>query len=221
MNENENRKMDPWKVIMAAALLVLIIGVAFLQEQPVATQATVPVQPDAIGANSTGNVTNSTVQGVAVQIMGYYPALDLYVTLPTGTPGPMITPFELNVTAPGQAVVKVYTGTGLYSVQQFTGNTVIHDNTSYTGAVNITVQITTAKGVSVYRWLPDFMSPVTYISYEKAKEISITPGLSFEDVGALGATIILAAIAFFKIFYPGAKARVRRSWIKEGPKRHV
>ena len=221
MNENENRRMDTWKVIMATAVLVSVIGAALLQEQPAVTQAIIPVQPDATGANSTGNVTNSTVQGVAVQIMGYYPALDLYVTLPTGTPGPMITPFELNITTPGQAVVKVYTGTALYAVQQFTGNTVIHDNTSYSGTLNITVQITTAKGVSVYRWVPDFMSPVTYISYEKAKETSITPGLSFEDVAALGATIILAAVAFFKIFYPAAKDHVRKKWIKEGPKRHV
>ena len=39
MNENENRKMDHWKLIMATAVLVSIIGFTLLQEQPAVTQA--------------------------------------------------------------------------------------------------------------------------------------------------------------------------------------
>ena len=168
-----------------------------------------------------GNQTNTTIFGDSAYIEGYYPALDLYVTLPTDISGPMITPFLINVTASGQAVAELYTGNALYYRSQFTGHTVIQDNVSYTGNVNLTLDIITSQGMVQYRWLPDFMSPVTYISYEKAKETTILAGLTPEEVGALGVTVILSTVAFFKIFYPGAKDYVRKQWIKEGPKRHV
>ena len=167
------------------------------------------------------NQTNATIFGDSAYIEGYYPALDLYVTLPTDVSGPMITPFLINVTASGQAVAELYTGNALYYRSQFTGHTVIRDNVSYTGNVNLTLDIISSQGVVQYRWLPDFMSPVTYISYEKAKETTILAGLTPEEVGALGVTVILSTVAFFKIFYPGAKDYVRKQWIKEGPKRHV
>lgn len=167
------------------------------------------------------NQTNATVMGNAAFIMGYYPALDLYVTLPTNTAAPMITPFLLNVTSVGQAVASVYVGKSLYASDQFTGNAVIYDNASYSGTLNLTLKISTAAGTTVFTWLPNFMSPVTYISYEKGLTKSTAPGTSYEVDAALGVTIILSAVAFFKIFYPGAKARVRKTWIKEGPKRHV
>lgn len=167
------------------------------------------------------NVNNTTIMGDSAFIMGYYSPLDLYVTLPANKAGPMITPFVLNITTYGQGVESLYIGKALYSTQQFTGNILIYDNASYSGSVNITLKITNSQGASIYRWAPDFMSPVTYISYEQAREKAITQGLSVEEVATIGAVIILAAVAFFKIFYPAAKSHVRRQWIKEGPKRHV
>ncbi len=204
--------------------MLMMIGV-LLGLSVMGTAAMIPSGSHAAVSNTMPyaalNATNATVMGDSAFIMGYYPSLDLYVTLPTNTSGPMITPFEINVTAYGQAVESLYVGKALYSHSQFTGNVLVYDNASYSGNVNLTLSITSAQGTSAYRWSPDFMSPVTYISYEKAKVKAALPGLSYEEVAAIGVAIILAAVAFFKIFYPGAKARVRKMWIKEGPKRHV
>ena len=215
MNERKGIKKIGMLIMVGVLLGSSIMGMAAMV--PPGSHAAVP---NAI-PYAAFNTTNATVMGDSAFITGYYPALDLYVTLPTNTSGPMITPFEINVTAYGQAVASLYVGKALYFHSQFTGNILIYDNASYSGDVNLTLRITSAQGTSTYRWLPDFMSPVTYISYEKAKEKSIVPGLSTEEVAAIGVTIILAAVAFFKIFYPAAKDHVRKRWIKEGPKRHV
>ena len=219
MNEKEDKKIELWKVVAISAILAFAMANAVMM--PSGAGGSDPGSVSGTFLPDAANVTNATIMGDAAQIMGYYPSLDLYVTLPTGTAAPMITPFLVNVTAGGQAVADLYVGNSLYATQQFSGNAIIYDNASYTGNLNLTLHITTAAGTVSYRWLPDFMSPVTYISYEHAKTKATAAGLSYEDVAAIGVAIILSAVAFFKIFYPGAKARVRKMWIKEGPKRHV
>jgi hypothetical protein len=213
------KKKEGMKIGMLL-IIVILMGLPVITMH-VTTITTIQSGGSESAAVMAGNQTNTTIFGDSAYIEGYYPALDLYVTLPTDISGPMITPFLINVTAAGQAVAELYTGNALYYRSQFTGHIVIQNNVSYTGNVNLTLDIISSQGVVQYRWLPDFMSPVTYISYEKAKETTILAGLTPEEVGALGVTVILSTVAFFKIFYPGAKDYVRKQWIKEGPKRHV
>lgn len=179
------------------------------------------VTADASNVTNTTGINSTAVPGDSAFIEGYYPALDLYVTLPTGTAGPMITPFEINVTAAGQGSLTLYVGKALYTSRQFSDNLIIYDNASYSSTVNLTLRISSPSGSEVLTWSPNFMSPVSYISYEKAKEKAITPGTSYEVDAALGVVTILASVVFLKLFFPGAKYRVRIQWIKEGPKRHV
>ena len=216
---NERNKLKKIVILMVAGVLLCTFVMAMDIFTP---SSTTTGSPAAIERTYIANGTqNVTVTGDAAFIIGYSAGIDLYVTLPTNVSGPMITPFEVNVTAYGQAVESFYVGRALYSSSQFTGNIIIHDNVTYSGNVNLTLRITSPQGTVTFKWLPYFMSPVQYIKYENAKQSALIPGLSTEDVAAIGVTIILAAVAFFKLFYPAAKLHVRKQWIKEGPKRHV
>lgn len=215
---NERNKLKKIVILMIAGVLLCTLVIAMDVFTP-STTMTGSHSAAPYTVNKTDNRT--AITGDAAFIMGYSPGIDLYVTLPTNISGPMITPFELNITAYGQAVEHLYVGGTLYSSRQFTGNIIINDSTHYSGKVNLTLKITSAQGTVTFKWLPDFMSPIQYVKYENAKAQKLIPGLSTEEVAALGVVVILSAVAFFKIFYPAAKAHVRKQWIKEGPKRHV
>ena len=143
-------------------LLIIVISMGLpVFAMHVTTITTIQSGGSESAAVMAGNQTNTTIFGDSAYIEGYYPALDLYVTLPTDISGPMITPFLINVTAAGQAVAELYTGNALYSRSQFTGHIVIQNNVSYTGNVNLTLDIISSQGVVQYRWLPEIMHPAS------------------------------------------------------------
>lgn len=174
------------------------------------------LQPQGIPSN-----VALSVPGDAASIMGYYAPYDLYVTAPTGVSSPMITPFQINVTADGSALATLYASGTVIANTSFANNIVMHDNTSYSGYVNLTLKISSPNGVQVYHWDLNFMSPVTYISYEKAKEAVLKPGMSDTTVAGIAAAFILVTVLLYRIWLPGMRKRVKQVWIKMGPRRHV
>ena len=168
---------------------------------------------------SAGN--NTLVPGDAVYIMGYYAPYNLYVTAPTNISSPMITPFVLNVTAAGSARATLSINGAVVANESFSNNLLIYDNTTYTGYHNLTLLISSANGREAFHWTLNFMSPVTYLSYQNQKAKALQPGISVPTVAGIVVSMIIITAALYRIFLPAHRDHVRQKWIKEGPRRHV
>ena len=158
--------------------------------------------------------------GMSAQIMGYYAPYDLYVTAPSGQSSPMIAPFQLNLTSVGTTSVTVNASGAVIYAGAFTNHTVIYDNTTYAGNVNLTVTMVSSQGTAVITWKLDFMSPVTYISYVKAK-VPVSVGVPYYMLGTFGVLGVFLTIIFMRIWTPGMRYRVKSKWISAGGVRHV
>ena len=164
---------------------------------------------------------NTLVPGDAAYIMGYYAPYNLYVTAPTNISAPMITPFELNITAAGSARETFLINGAVISNSSFSNNIVIADNTSYTGYHNLTLVISSVNGKEVFHWTLNFMSPVTYLSYQNAKKTVSKVGISVPTVAGIVVSMIIITAALYRIFLPAHREHIKQKWIKEGPRRHV
>ena len=103
---NERNKLKKIVILMVAGVLLCTFVMAMDIFTP---SSTTTGSPAAIERTYIANGTqNVTVTGDAAFIVGYSAGIGLYVTLPTNVSGPMITPFEVNVTAYGQAVESLY-----------------------------------------------------------------------------------------------------------------
>ena len=168
-----------------------------------------------------GGSNNTIVPGDAVYIMGYYAPYNLYVTAPTNISSPMITPFELNITAAGSARATLLVNGAVVANESFSNNLIIHDNTTYTGYHNLTLVISSVNGKEAFHWALDFMSPVTYLSYQQAKEKVSKVGMDPLTVAGISSAFIMITVILFYTFLPGFRRQIKNRWIKEGPKRHV
>ncbi len=168
---------------------------------------------------SAGN--NTLVPGDAVYIMGYYAPYNLYVTAPTNISSPMITPFVLNVTAAGSARATLLVNGAVVANESFSNNLLIYDNTTYTGYHNLTLLISSANGREAFHWTLNFMSPVTYLSYQTQKAKALKPGVGDSIVAGLviGASVLTGIIYFVAL--PIHKHRIMMRNIKEGPRRRA
>ena len=164
---------------------------------------------------------NTLVPGDAAYIMGYYAPYNLYVTAPTNISSPMITPFELNITAAGSARATFLINGVVVANESFSNNAVIHDNTTYTGYHNLTLVISSVNGKEAFHWTLNFMSPVTYIAYQHAKTKALQPGISIPTVAGIVVSMIIITAALYRIFLPAHREHIKQKWIKEGPRRHV
>ena len=172
-------------------------------------------EPEIAGSN------NTIVPGDAVYIMGYYAPYNLYVTAPTNISSPMITPFELNITAAGSARATLLVNGAVVANESFSNNLIIHDNTTYTGYHNLTLIISSANGREVFHWTLNFMSPVTYLSYQNQKAKVAKPGVGIGTVaGLIIAISILTGIVYW-VALPIHKHRIMERNIREGPKRRA
>lgn len=197
-------------------LIMVIIITGLMAIVPAgAVHSGIHAAPEIAGSN------NTIVPGDAAYIMGYYAPYNLYVTAPTNISSPMITPFEFNITAAGSARATLLVNGAVVANDSFSNNVVIYDNTSYTGYHNLTLVISSVNGREVLHWTLNFMSPVTYLSYQNAKKTVSKVGLNPETVAGIVVAFILITVAFFYIFLPGFRRKIRNRWIKEGPKRHV
>ena len=173
------------------------------------------VAPEIAGSN------NTMVPGDAVYIMGYYAPYNLYVTAPTNISSPMITPFELNITAAGSARATLSINGAVVANESFSNNLIIHDNTTYTGYHNLTLVISSVNGKEAFHWTLNFMSPVTYLSYQNAKKTVSKVGISVPTVAGIVVSMIIITAALYRIFLPAHREHIKQKWIKEGPRRHV
>ena len=173
------------------------------------------VAPEIAGSN------NTMVPGDAVYIMGYYAPYNLYVTAPTNISSPMITPFELNITAAGSARATLSINGAVVANESFSNNLIIHDNTTYTGYHNLTLVISSVNGKEAFHWTLNFMSPVTYLSYQTQKAKALKPGVGDSIVAGLviGASVLTGIIYFVAL--PIHKHRIMMRNIKEGPRRRA
>ena len=125
-------------------LIMILVTIGLMAIVPAGSvNPAVHATPEAAGGNST------MVPGDAVYIMGYYAPYNLYVTAPTNISAPMITPFELNITAAGSARETFLINGAVISNSSFSNNIVIADNTSYTGYHNLTLVISSVNGKEV------------------------------------------------------------------------
>lgn len=164
---------------------------------------------------------NTLVPGDAAYIMGYYAPYNLYVTAPTNISSPMITPFELNITAAGSARATLSINGAVVANESFSNNLIIHDNTTYTGYHNLTLVISSVNGKEAFHWTLNFMSPVTYLSYQNQKAKVAKPGVGIGTVaGLIIAISILTGIVYW-VALPIHKHRIMERNIREGPKRRA
>ena len=197
-------------------LIMIIITTGLMAIAPVgAVHSTMHASPDVSGNN------NTLVPGDAVYIMGYYAPYNLYVTAPTNISSPMITPFEFNITAAGSARATLLVNGAVVANESFSNNVIIHDNTTYTGYHNLTLIISSVNGKEAFHWTLNFMSPVTYLSYQQAKEKVSKVGISVSTVAGIVVTMIIITAALYRIFLPAHREHIKQKWIKEGPRRHV
>ena len=197
-------------------LIMILITIGLMAIVPAGSvNPAVHATPEAAGGNST------MVPGDAVYIMGYYAPYNLYVTAPTNISAPMITPFELNITAAGSARETFLINGAVISNSSFSNNIVIADNTSYTGYHNLTLAISSVNGKEVFHWTLNFMSPVTYLSYQTQKAKALKPGVGDSIVAGLviGASVLTGIIYFVAL--PIHKHRIMMRNIKEGPRRRA
>ena len=197
-------------------LIMILITIGLMAIVPAGSvNPAVHATPEAAGGNST------MVPGDAVYIMGYYAPYNLYVTAPTNISAPMITPFELNITAAGSARETFLINGAVISNSSFSNNIVIADNTSYTGYHNLTLVISSVNGKEVFHWTLNFMSPVTYLSYQNQKAKVAKPGVGIGTVaGLIIAISILTGIVYW-VALPIHKHRIMERNIREGPKRRA
>ena len=197
-------------------LIMILVTIGLMAIVPAGSvNPAVHATPEAAGGNST------MVPGDAVYIMGYYAPYNLYVTAPTNISAPMITPFELNITAAGSARETFLINGAVISNSSFSNNIVIADNTSYTGYHNLTLVISSVNGKEVFHWTLNFMSPVTYLSYQNAKKTVSKVGISVPTVAGIVVSMIIITAALYRIFLPAHREHIKQKWIKEGPRRHV
>ena len=197
-------------------IIGILIIIGLMATAPAgASHAGVAASPAVSGGNST------MVPGDAVYIMGYYAPYNLYVTAPTNLSSPMITPFELNLTAAGSARATLVINGAVVANESFSNNLIIHDNTTYTGYHNLTLVISSVNGREAFHWTLNFMSPVTYLSYQQAKEKVNKVGISVSTVAAIVVSMIIITAALYRIFLPAHREHIKQKWIKEGPRRHV
>ena len=197
-------------------IIGILIIIGLMATAPAgASHAGVAASPAVSGGNST------MVPGDAVYIMGYYAPYNLYVTAPTNISSPMITPFELNITAAGSARATLSINGAVVANESFSNNLIIHDNTTYTGYHNLTLIISSSNGREAFHWTLNFMSPVTYLSYQQAKEKVSKVGISVSTVAGIVVTMIIITAALYRIFLPAHREHIKQKWIKEGPRRHV
>ena len=197
-------------------IIGILIIIGLMATAPAgASHAGVAASPAVSGGNST------MVPGDAVYIMGYYAPYNLYVTAPTNISAPMITPFELHVTAAGSARATLIVNGAVVANESFSNNVVIYDNTTYTGYHNLTLVISSVNGKEAFHWALDFMSPVTYLSYQQAKEKVSKVGMDPLTVAGISSAFIMITVILFYTFLPGFRRQIKNRWIKEGPKRHV
>lgn len=197
-------------------LIMILVTIGLMAIVPAGSvNPAVHATPEAAGGNST------MVPGDAVYIMGYYAPYNLYVTAPTNISAPMITPFELNITAAGSARETFLINGAVISNSSFSNNIVIADNTSYTGYHNLTLVISSVNGKEVFHWTLNFMSPVTYLSYQNQKAKVAKPGVGIGTVaGLIIAISILTGIVYW-VALPIHKHRIMERNIREGPKRRA
>lgn len=197
-------------------MMGILIIIGLMATAPLgATHSSIQATPAIAGGNST------IVPGDAVYIMGYYAPYNLYVTAPTNISSPMITPFVLNVTAAGSARATLLVNGAVVANESFSNNLLIYDNTTYTGYHNLTLLISSANGREAFHWTLNFMSPVTYLSYQNQKAKALQPGISVPTVAGIVVSMIIITAALYRIFLPAHRDHVRQKWIKEGPRRHV
>ena len=197
-------------------IIGILIIIGLMATAPAgASHAGVAASPAVSGGNST------MVPGDAVYIMGYYAPYNLYVTAPTNISAPMITPFELNITAAGSARATFLVNGVVVANESFSNNAVIYDNTTYTGYHNLTLIISSVNGKEAFHWTLNFMSPVTYLSYQNQKAKVLKPGVGISTVAALviGASLLTGVIYFVAL--PIHKHRIMMRNIKEGPRRRA
>ena len=197
-------------------LIMILITTGLMAIAPLGgAHSSIQATPAIAGGNST------IVPGDAVYIMGYYAPYNLYVTAPTNISSPMITPFELNITAAGSARATLVINGVVIANESFANNVVIYDNTTYTGYHNLTLVISSVNGREAFHWTLNFMSPVTYLSYQNAKKTVSKIGISVPTVAGIVVSMIIITAALYRIFLPAHRDHVRQKWIKEGPRRHV
>ena len=126
-----------------------------------------------------------------------------------------------NITAAGSARATFLINGVVVANESFSNNAVIHDNTTYTGYHNLTLIISSANGREAFHWTLNFMSPVTYLSYQQAKEKVNKVGISVSTVAAIVVSMIIITAALYRIFLPAHREHIKQKWIKEGPRRHV
>ncbi len=197
-------------------LIMIIITTGLMAIAPIgALHSGMQASPEVSGNN------NTLVPGDAVYIMGYYAPYNLYVTAPTNISAPMITPFELNITAAGSARATFLVNGVVVANESFSNNAVIYDNTTYTGYHNLTLTISSVNGKEAFHWTLNFMSPVTYLSYQTQKTKVAKPGISAPTVAGLviGASVLTGVIYFVAL--PIHKHRIMMRNIKEGPRRRA
>ena len=197
-------------------LIMIIITTGLMAIAPAgAAHSSIHASPAVSGNN------NTLVPGDAAYIMGYYAPYNLYVTAPTNISAPMITPFELNITAAGSARATFLINGVVVANESFSNNAVIHDNTTYTGYHNLTLVISSVNGKEAFHWTLNFMSPVTYLSYQNQKAKVLKPGVGISTVAALviGASLLTGVIYFVAL--PIHKHRIMMRNIKEGPRRRA
>ena len=201
---------------MKKYVLIMVIIIGLMATAPAGFgHSNIHVAPEIAGSN------NTMVPGDAVYIMGYYAPYNLYVTAPTNISSPMITPFELNITAAGSARATLSINGAVVANESFSNNLIIHDNTTYTGYHNLTLVISSVNGKEAFHWTLNFMSPVTYLSYQTQKEKALKPGVGDSIVaGLIIAISILTGIVYW-VALPIHKHRIMERNIREGPKRRA
>lgn len=147
-----------------------------------------------------GNATqNPQFSEINVQVWGNYSQLDEYLFAPQGVVAPMLKDFIIHVNSPGplNSTVQVTQGTVVMaSSSGWAWNRTIYVNTTYSGIVALTINVTSQElsHTSSFRYILDFMSPVTYINYEhrKLNILSQVPLLWVSEAFAAGGIAVYA-----------------------------
>lgn len=120
-----------------------------------------------------GNVTqNPAWSEINVQVWGNYTALSEYLFAPENTQAPMLNDFQVHVNSPGNSTIQVMQGADvLSSATGWAWNHTLIVNTTYSGIVSITINVTSSdlQHTSSFHYILNFMTPVTYINYEHNK----------------------------------------------------
>lgn len=143
-----------------------------------------------------------------VQLWGNYSALGLAITAFPGSTWPMLNNFEIIVHSPGNSTVSVSQGGTIVSQDSgWSWYHTVYVNTSYSGTILISINVTSLQlgRSSVFLYSLDFMTPVSYINYEKAK---ITP------VQQVPLIYIAEAFAGGGVAVYGIGKMIRKIWIK-------